>query len=44
MRNKLSRPLSKRQVLTIASIPLLGALAAAPLTHASPYVLISVIS
>ena len=37
MRNKPSRPLWKRQVLTFAGIAVLGAVVAAPLTHASPY-------
>ena len=37
MRNKPSRPLWKRQVLTFAGIAVLGAVAAASLTHASPY-------
>ena len=37
MRNKPSHPLWKRQVLTFASITVLGAVAAAPLAHASPY-------
>ena len=37
MRNKPSHPLWKRQVLTFASITVLGAVAAAPLAHAFPY-------
>ena len=38
MSKKLSHPLWKRQVLTFASVAVLGAAAAVPLAHASPYV------